>query len=69
MTEIKLGEVTVKVLLFALLIDAFHAAFENREIAFDRIGVDGETIVIAGVFAGRVLHGFMLNEYMPGASP
>ena len=38
--EIKLGEVTVQMLLAAMLIDALHAAFEDLNRAFDRVGVD-----------------------------
>jgi hypothetical protein len=40
--------------LFAMLIDAFHAAFENAVIAFDGIGVD----VAANVFLLTVVDGF-----------
>jgi hypothetical protein len=38
--KIEFGEIAVQVLLFAMLIHALHAAFENREIAFGRIGVN-----------------------------
>jgi hypothetical protein len=31
---------TVKVLLFAMLVDALHAALENRVVGFDRVGGD-----------------------------
>ena len=38
--EIKLGQIAVKMLLAAMLIDADHAALENAVIAFDGVGVD-----------------------------
>ena len=38
--EIKLRKIAVQVLLAAVLIDAAHAALEDREIVFNRVGVD-----------------------------
>src|SRR5580693_7722031 len=38
--EIVLGEITMQMLLAAMLVDALHAALENREIAFNRVGGD-----------------------------
>ena len=38
--EIELGSVAVQMLFAAMLIDAFHAALENRIIVFDGVGVD-----------------------------
>jgi hypothetical protein len=38
--ELKLGRVPMKVLLSAVLIDAFHASLEHAEIAFDRVRMD-----------------------------
>jgi hypothetical protein len=46
-SEVKLGQITVQVLFLAMLIDALHAAFEDRERTFNRIRVD----VAASVFA------------------
>src|SRR6266849_6422874 len=39
--EVELGEVAVQVIVRAVLIDALHAALEDREEAFDGIGVNG----------------------------
>ena len=38
--EIELGEVAVQVGLAAMLIDAVHAALEDREHVLDGVGVD-----------------------------
>ena len=38
--EAKFREITVKVLFLAVLVNAFHAALENRIVAFNGIGVD-----------------------------
>jgi hypothetical protein len=37
--EIKLAQISVEVLLFAMLINAFHAALEDRIEAFNGVGV------------------------------
>jgi hypothetical protein len=39
--EIELGEIPVKVLLGTMLVDADHAALEDRKDAFDGVGVNG----------------------------
>src|SRR5208283_5221556 len=39
-TEVKFGEIAVKMLLAAMLINANHAAFENAVIALNGVGVD-----------------------------
>lgn len=57
-SEIELREIPVQVPLGAVLIDAFHAALEHAEIAFDRVRVD----VAAAVFAGVVIDHAMLGE-------
>jgi hypothetical protein len=41
----------MRMLLFAVLINAAHAALEDREVAFDRVRVN----VTANVFFGAVL--------------
>ena len=48
--EVKFREITVQMLLATMLVDAAHPAFEDREAAFDRNGVN----VVAHVFAARV---------------
>ncbi len=37
--EIELGKVAVQVMLAAVLVDAAHPAFEDREEAFDGVGL------------------------------
>jgi hypothetical protein len=51
-------------LLAAVLVDAAHAALEDRKEAFRRIGMN----VIANVFANAVLDGFMRGEMFLGTS-
>jgi len=48
--EIKLAQIAVQMLLCAALIDAFHAALEDRIVAFDGIGMD----VAANIFLFRM---------------
>jgi hypothetical protein len=45
MAEIKLGQVALKVLFAAVLINAVDAALENREIALDRVCGDSAASV------------------------
>ena len=54
----------MKVLFAAMLIDAVHAAFENRIVAFDRIRIDldsGLTISVA-VFVASMVHHVVFRE-------
>lgn len=53
--EIKLGQIALQVLRIAMLIDACHAALEDREHAFDGIGVH----IAPSVFLTTVIDGFM----------
>ena len=39
--EIEFAKIAVQMLLAAMLIDALHAALEDRKVAFDGVGVDG----------------------------
>ena len=39
--EIELGHIAMQVALRGVLIDAFHAALEDREKTFDGVGVNG----------------------------
>ena len=39
--EIKLCQIAVKVIFLAMLIDALHATFEDREKSFHGVSVDG----------------------------
>lgn len=56
--EVKFSEITVKMFLGAMLINAAHTALENRKRAFNRIRMH----VAAYVFLGRMLHGFMRGK-------
>src|SRR5947199_133212 len=68
--KIILGKVTMQMLFAAMLIDAAHAALENREIAFRRIGVDflsfgtflAPSEVVTNVLFRAMLHGLVRVE-------
>lgn len=60
MSELKLGQVARQVLFGAVLIDTAHTALEDREIAFDGVGVR----LAANKLAGRVLHRVMAGEVL-----
>jgi hypothetical protein len=45
--KLELGNVAMQMLLGAVLIDALHAPFENRERAFDRVGMNAATAIFA----------------------
>src|SRR5437899_1424112 len=59
--EIELGKIAVQVLLFAVLINADHAALENRKIAFGGVGMR----LAADIFLRRVVHGFVAGKLGP----
>lgn len=52
--EIEFDAVAVQVLARGVLVDAFHAALEDRVIAFNRVGVDPRRI-LANIFASAVI--------------
>ena len=56
--EIELGEIAMQVSFAAMLIDALHAALEDREEAFDGVGVN----VAANVLASGVAHECVSSE-------
>ena len=58
--EIKFRQITVQMLLGTVLIHAAHAAFENREIAFDCIGRH----VAARIFLRGVIDGFVRGKLL-----
>ena len=60
--EIELGKVAVQVRFAAMLIDADHAALEDREHVLDRVGVNHDVAFAAGIFASRMLHGAMARH-------
>ena len=57
--EIELA-ISLQVLLRAVLVDALHAAFENRVKAFHGVGMDNRRV--GDVLAAAVGYGFMLAE-------
>jgi hypothetical protein len=59
--EIEFGKIAVQVFFAAMLIDAFHATFEDREIAFNCVGVDDP----AHVFANAVIDGLVHPIFFP----
>jgi hypothetical protein len=62
--EVELSQAAVKVLLAAMLLDAYHAALEDAVIALDGIGADGHasSAVNVGVLLPRVIHNIVLGE-------
>ena len=56
--KIELCQIAMQMLLCAVLIDAAHAAFENREITFNRV----RRYVAARIFIGRMLDRFMFGK-------
>ena len=49
--KIELGEIAVQVLLAAMLVDALHPAFEDREEALDGVGRgDAAILGLADIF-------------------
>jgi hypothetical protein len=54
-SEIEFAQIAVQVLLGAMLIDAFHAAFKDRIVAFNGVGGD----VTANVLFNGVSDGLM----------
>ena len=60
--EIKLVQISVQVFFLAMLIDALHAAFEDRIIALDGVGRNEFGPFPADVFIYRMIHGVMAGE-------
>ena len=56
--EVELREITVKVLLFAVLVHAAHTALKDTEEAFDRVS----GYVATGIFLDGVAHSFVLRD-------
>ena len=60
----------MQMLFVAMLIDAFHAALKDGEIAFDSVGVDhiwlpvwkGHSVCIADIFIFAMIDGGMPSE-------
>jgi hypothetical protein len=59
--EIEFGKIAVQMLFAAMLIDALHAAFENRIVTFNCVGVDDPT----HIFADAVIDGLMHPIFFP----
>src|SRR5262249_1684881 len=55
---IELRKIAVEVFFLTVLVDALHAALENREIAFGGIGSDAP----AHVFFAAVIYGFVAGK-------
>ena len=71
--EIEFRQIAVKVLLVAMLVDALHAALENREYALDGIGVNLELLAggesadvgVANIFVSAVVDGHVRGVLPP----
>ena len=51
--EVKLCQIAVQVLFIAVLIHAFHASLEDREIAFQRVHVNRAANVLTSAVLDR----------------
>jgi hypothetical protein len=56
--EIELGKISVQVFLAAMLVDALHAALEDRIVAFNGVGVN----FAANIFFAAVVYALMAGE-------
>jgi len=61
-SEIKFRQIAVQMLLFAMLVDAFHAALEDRIVSLDGVGRDYPLTIVANIFIDTMLDGFMAGE-------
>jgi hypothetical protein len=52
----------VQVLLGAMLIDALHAALEDRKVSFRRIGVNGLAVLITDILANAVFDRLVIRN-------
>ena len=59
--KIKLRQVAVQMLLAGVLIDALHAALEDRIEAFDRVAVDRATAPLVRAMVNVVMAGELLT--------
>src|SRR6202051_995213 len=57
-SEIELRQIAVQMLLLAMLVDAFHAALEDRIVALNGVGRN----IVADVFLGLVVHGVVAEK-------
>lgn len=60
--EIELRKIAMQVLFGAMLISAAHAALENREVAFDSVGVDFAANVLTLAMIDRVMLGDLIQQ-------
>jgi hypothetical protein len=60
--EIEFGKVAVQMLLAAMLVDAFHAALEDRIVAFNGVCVDDPTHVFADAVIDGLVHPILFPE-------
>jgi len=58
--EIKLTQVSVKMLATYVMIDSVYSALESRKVAFDRIRANAYAFVIADIFVSRMIDQGML---------
>ena len=55
--EVKFREITMKMLFLTVLVNALHSALENRERAFNRIGVNVASHIFACEWRHRLMRG------------
>ena len=60
--EVELGQIAVQMALAAVLIDALHAALEDRIEALNGVGRDNLVTLTAHVLVFRMVHGVMAGK-------
>src|ERR1700730_8687476 len=58
--EIEFCQITMQMFFGAMLVNAAHSSFENREKSFNRIGVN----VTSHIFTARMGYGFMRGKFL-----
>ena len=66
--EIELRQIPLQMLLRAVLVDALHAALEDREEAFNRVRRGDLAILVAGIFAAAMVNRAMGGELSADAA-
>ena len=62
--EIVFCEIAVQMLFAAMLVDALHAALEDRIVALDRVGADNPVAVVPHIFVIAVGDGFVAGKLL-----
>lgn len=60
--KVELCQITVQMLLLAMLVNTFHAALEDRIIAFHGIGVDDATYIFVSRMIDGLVHPILIAK-------